>query len=321
MINNPLKDKKQIYKEFKYYGGQAQKFQNKAKTYIYLLEKYELYKDYNFTSTSYMVTKMSNISSKVTLRVLRIHKRTAHLPRLQALFDTVGYTKIECVLPILDLVSETILINLLSELPREALRVKVKEIQRANGILEGQTDILSSLENHAGVKFKVELKSNKAEQLLNLAKEKARKEKGHPLRNEDFLIELLESYLKDKTVENKEVPLEDELPIAESPLPELHLKATYYVNAKRNKTLTPKHRAFVKLKHNKICSHPGCNRVATEIHHPKYQSLNPNNHAGVILLCKAHHQIAHSSFALNNHQKSLEKIQIDKKVQRYWARK
>ena len=93
-------DKKQVYTEFKHYGGLAQKFQNKAKTYIHLIEKYELYKDYNFASTSHMVTKMSNISSKVTARILRAHERIEHLPKLQALFYTEGYTKIECVLPI-----------------------------------------------------------------------------------------------------------------------------------------------------------------------------------------------------------------------------
>jgi len=53
---------------------------------------------------------------------------------------------------------------------------------------------------------------------------------------------------------------------------------------------------------------PDCHEVATETHHPHYQSLEPGNHQNLQALCHQHHQLAH----FENHNSFLGKTTTTK---------
>jgi hypothetical protein len=290
------KEAEEIWDQFVALGKQSLHYKRKAQELIPKLATSKIYLKHGFSTLEHAASQLAGIGEETVRKILDAHRRTQDLPELRKAMSKVGYSKVTTVLAVKDTVSEQELVEMVKDLPTEALRKQVSEIK--NFKQDGQYSLfdeaisedLDGSGYQKSPRFSSEV-TNELQQSLNLIKHKLEKEKGHPITNQ----ELLEYF------------------VSKEKLPEKN--NTEYPRSKTNRTLTPKHKEYVKSQNNYICQHPNCNQVATEIHHQNYQALNPLP-TNLKAFCKVHHQLAH----YETKNKTLEQIQIDKKVQKYWLR-
>jgi len=307
------------WQDFKKLGRMAREYKAKAQVLIPLLAESQIFLKHGYASLEHAANELAGINAATVSKIMSVHKRTENLPALRKTMQTKGYAKVDAVLVLAKKLPDRKLAELSESLPTKTLRQKVQDLKHEFKIEnKGQVSLfLGGLDNEEKFsepkdfssdyknpsKFIAE-SNDDLEQKLNKIKHKLSKEKGHFVTNKD-LLEYLVGLEENKNPRTASKPQKQEYP-----------------RANKNKTLTKKHKEHVKAQNNNICSHPNCNKVATEIHHNDYQSLNQNNpdrHRNIIPLCKLHHQIQHSKFAPSYRKKSPEQIQIDGKVQKFWC--
>jgi len=289
-MNTPYVHPEEVWQEFAQFGTKSLDYKRKAALLIPILARSRVYLRHGFATLTEAASVTAGINGDTVNRILTVHKRTVKRFKLRAQIAKVGYNKVYMVLSLLDVVPEKELVRMVSELTKEAIAQRVKDIKR-----EFQISAKLDETGSGSCRFSSRI-SDSLQQELNKIKYNLEKEVGNPLRNEDVLKYLV-SLAKEKE-KSKEV------------LPEK------YERASKNITLTLKHKEHEKAKNNGICTYPGCNEVATEIHHTQYQALRSGRHTNLRALCKTHHQIAH----FERRNKSKEQIKVDKKVQKFWRK-
>jgi len=303
-----------IWKDFKKHGSSSLKYKRLAQRLIPELAASKVYLNHGFATLEEAASKIAGISKNTVKKILLTHKNTENLPKLRKTMDKVGYDKISTVLSLKDKEDEKTLIKLVTNLPKAALREKVKELKGKHKVnTEKQKGLFEDNKKNSGYFSKPETREESQEtfrvsievdvetlQEWNKLKYALEKEKGHAVTQNETLKHLMELSTK---------------------IPQQKRPETPYPRATTNKTLTPKHKAHLKQQNNNICQAQNCNLVATEVHHNDYQALNPNNpkkHENLKVLCKVHHQLEHSPFAENAQNKSQFQLKIDQKVRSYW---
>jgi hypothetical protein len=288
-----MKKTELIWQKFVELGTKSLHYKRKAQELIPKLATSKIYLKHGFSTLEHAASEIAGISPETTRKILSTYKRTEKLPNLRKAMNKVGYSKVATVLRVQNKLQEKELVEMVEDLPTKTLRVKVNEIK--NPDQKGQPSLFSehSSENsgsgsQATPRFSSEL-SQELQENLNLIKHKLEQEKGHPITNQ----ELLEYFVSKENLPEK-------------------VQAEY---PRKNKTLTPKHKEQVKAQNRNICQSKNCSKVATEIHHQNYQSLDPRP-TNLKAYCKIHHQLAH----YETQNKSPEQLKVDQRVRAYWLK-
>jgi len=307
----------QVWKDFKKHGASSLKYKRLAQRLIPELAASKVYLNHGFATLEEAASKIAGISKNTVKKILLTHKNTKSLPKLRRTMDKVGYDKISTVLSLKEKESENTLIKLVTNLPKAALREKVKELKHKHKLhTEKQKGLFEDTIKNSGYFSEPEIPEESQKtfrisidvdaqtlQEWNKLKYAFEKEKGHAITQAEALKHLIQQ-AKQKL---QDVPQEKHI--------------APYPRAAINKTLTLKHKAHLKQQNHNICQAKNCNQVATEVHHNDYQALNPNNpqkHLNLKAFCKVHHQLEHSTFAENAQNKSQVHQRIDQKVRSYW---
>jgi len=281
----------EIWQEFISLGSSSLDYKRRAALLIPALNKSRVYSRHGFATLTEAASVMAGINGDTVSRILVVHKRTLKCPALRAQIKVVGYNKVYMVLSLLDFVPEEELVRMVSVLSKEAIAQRVRDIKKELKLPEELV-----VPGSGSSRFSSRI-SDSLRQELNKIKYALEKEAGNPVKNSDVL-----EYLVSLVEKNEDLGFS---------------ASREYERAKKNKTLTLKHKEHEKAKSNEICVYPGCNNVATEIHHSDYRSLHSSaKHIKLKALCKVHHQLAH----FNRENKSKEQIVVDEKVQKFWRR-
>jgi len=310
----------QVWKDFKKHGASSLKYKRLAQRLIPELAASKVYLNHGFATLEEAASKIAGISKNTVKKILLTHKNTENLPKLRRTMDKVGYDKISTVLSLKEKETENTLIKLVTNLPKAALREKVKELKNKHELhTEKQAELFEDVTKNSGYFSELETPEESQKtfrisidvdaqtlQEWNKLKYALEKEKGHAITQAETLKHLVQQAKKSS----------QQLPKTNQQNP-----PTPYLRAATNKTLTPKHKAHLKQQNHNICQAKSCNQVATEVHHIDYQALNrenPQKHIHLKALCKVHHQLEHSFLAENTQNKSKSQLRIDQKVRSYW---
>jgi len=296
-----------IWEEFKRLGKISLSNKRLAQKLIPALYESKIYQKHGFATLIETASKLAGIGGETVRRIVSTHNRTENLPKLREAMQKFGYDKVYTVLGLMNFESEEKLAKMVAILPKEALREKVRELRYrhkhisrvgksfvGNGVVGGygfqdQEKLWSRFIDEDQLHtFRISIKADaRTMQDWNRIKAKLEKKVGHPL-TQRAVLKYLIFQVSLKSLEEV---------VAATKRKAIKYTTQDYERAKTNKTLTAKHKSYIKQLNHGICQVKGCNRVATEIHHPKYQALNPNNHQNLRALCKIHHQLEHTLFS------------------------
>jgi len=281
---------KQIYKLCCEYGSMSLTGRRKFVALLPEVFKRRIYRKFGFCSIYEFGAKLCGLSNNIVDEALRLGEKFKDMPELLNLMDEVGLSKLRTIAGIADKSTASVWANRVRKMSRKALETLIRDIKRENSqkipgdgnwknstleILQPQVQTfdfesapeLSKTPNMSTPRerFSMDLDLKTITQ-LKLIKQKFEKETG------------------EKLCWNEVVKMAAEVLLTEAPVRE-------YKQRKSNSRPIP---AKKRREMPRICTAPGCNEPAEEIHHKKPWSIF-KNHEELEAFCKAHHELAHQS--------------------------
>ncbi len=250
------------------YGEEARKWKNKFLGLLPEVDRRKLYVQKGFTSVMHFAQVVGGVSEAQVQTALRLNMQFRETPILHTLFTSgeIGMNKLARVASIANQDNEEFLANQVQMLSQASLETLVRDTKRSDTkILRTQNQALSAIEETAQVA--VPLNMEVAQELLKL------RDKGIDIDAE------LKLFLEQRKAEI-EVQKEQ---IGEN-------------CQETDSRYVPKEvRDVLKKEYGTRCSMPGCTRPSEELHHTQRFSLaKKHDPRYMALLCREHHQIAHS---------------------------
>ena len=253
----------EYYTLFKKKGAIATKAKNEFIAMIPRIYHNKIYKNKGFGSIYECAAKIGSVSHRVVDEILRLDKKLEDKPKTKSKIAAVGLSKVKAVANTVTKETDAEWSQKVTKLTRSALETQVRDIKNSipgDRIPNTTQEVVfdNEFEN-----FSVKLDPKI---ILKLKQLKNKMPKGTNW-NEVF---------------EKLLPGE--------PKPQKNPKAS---NPKSRAVPAQKRREALN-KSSGLCSAPGCNKPATEIHHKKPWSIF-RSHKDLEALCKGHHELAHQS--------------------------
>jgi len=257
-MNNP-----ELYDWCKFSGKKALTWRKKFIAALPEVYKRHLYKEYGFGSIFEFAAKLGGISHGMVEDAIRVDKKLEEMPKLKSLMPKVGLSKLRRVASVAEKKTENEWAEKVQKMSKPALETHIRDIKNSRpgpGIPNTTQEVVfdNEFEN-----FSVKLDPKI---ILKLKQLKNKMPKGT---NWNEVFEKL---------------------LPEEPKPQKNPKAS---NPKSRAVPAQKRREALN-KSSGLCSAPGCNKPATEIHHKKPWSIF-RSHKDLEALCKGHHELAHQS--------------------------
>ena len=276
---------KELFELCQQYGRKARKWKNKFVSLLPEVYKRRLYRKRKFCSIYEFAAKLGGVSKNVVDDAIRLDEKFEKMPELKALISDIGVSKLKTVAGIAKKETSEFWANKVKTMTRSGLVTYIHDIKKIPGESDSKNHSLplfdqkNDLSENQNSKTQNENKSTFSMQLsekaifnMRLLKQKIEKEEGEIL-CWDEVVQIVSKKI-----------------FIEKPKPQKNPRPS---NPKSRQASTKQKREALAETEGK-CSIPGCNKPATELHHPKHWSIH-KSHNELEPLCKDHHELEHQS--------------------------
>lgn len=287
---------KQIYKLCCEYGSMSLTGRHKFVALLPEVFKRRIYRKYKYCSIYEFGAKLCGLSNNIVDEALRLGEKFKNMPELLDLMSKVGLSKLRIIACIADESTASIWAKRVQKMSRKALETLVKDIRRE------QEDKIINSQKYPGIfpeeRSTLEITQPQAQRLDSESAREFSETQNVSTRRERFSMDLnqetinqlklikqkFEKQTGEKLCWNEVVQMAAAKLLAEAPVRD------YKQRPHKSRPIP----AIKRREMPKMCTVPGCNEPAEEIHHKKSWAIF-RDHKDLEAFCKAHHELAHQS--------------------------
>jgi hypothetical protein len=265
-------------------GAKARHWKNKFIVTLPEVYKRRLYKKRGYCSIYEFAAKLGGVSHNVVDQTLRVFEKVKDLPEIKNKIESHGIHKVRVVSNIANEKTDKYWADNIEKMSKSALEIKARDFRNSDpgiGSIDAQSAQEQAKINLSKQPPKTSNMSSSRERFgmdldpetilqLKLIKQKFEKEKG------------------EKLCWNETIKMAAKKLLTEEPV------RKYKQRPHKSRGVPAKQRRETLAESGGLCSIPGCNKPATEIHHIKPWSIF-RSHEDLEPICKGHHELRHQS--------------------------